>query len=1136
MEEEKGFTHAIVIGGSIGGMLAATVLAKYFKTVTVIEKDSHHDAHTLQQRKGVPQGGNGHLITTKGVKLLLEFFPELDDLLSKKGSDKFDILKNIHIFLGDWLPLFESKLYTYSVTRIYLEYCIRIIVEQNPNINFSYDTAVEEILTNPENTQIIGVITVDKNKNKNKLKANLIIDASGRHTLFPRWLADIGYPRIERTEVSVDIYYSTLIFYRPENITFNKKGIIVGTGYKHLTRTGGLFEVDKDENGRRWQVNLVARGAYAGNNPEDFIAFSHTLLQPDIYELINQAKPVADTFSFFKFDKSVIRHYEKARKLPKGFLVIGDAFAVVNPTYGHGVTNCALEAKLLDKLLASIPLDKIQEPYFKGIKKLIEPSWNIAVYHDFIFPDTKGSAPLFGKQLNAYSDLVNKIAITNQNITLALYKVINLELPSSTLLGKKVLPTVLKYLFHEFTSKLKFIYFKLRQRIFFNNDIIENLKKLPIFKDMETSELKKIARQSFYKFYDKDETIINKNEKIDSLQLVEKGVCVSYYYDDNWQKIILAEFKSGEYFGEQALSQSLNTYNMFIKALEPSVLIIIPRKIINQLFLNQQIEFNLQTDFNLESIKSLHSNILNVITNELLNQPIEEFSDQEIIFLKGQISNKVYILLSGQVNIFLEESKKSKKVTILHPIHLFGELGVLQNQLRAATAVAIGSVKLISIEADIFRKLHKLNPNLQALTSAMSHSYQIPHRGKVLVHAEHIFGLNTVDTLFELDDGRKVIASHVVEKNIFTMQTKDVEATNILIYKTDNIIHQEIGVKDGKVVSITSYENWNELGYACGLLLDNTSISPWQSSLFQGVGSLGSEHSIKNPNDIVCFCTQTPYKKILELIQNEASYESIVNQTGASSVCGSCKPNIMELLGKDGWTPVYIDKIIHLNDQIRSYQLKPFKKDIQAYQPGEHIVIQALINNNWVSRPYTLTSVYDDKDYYEITIKKELLGYFSKFMFEQSKNKLVLRVSAPQGNFHLPEENDKEIVFFAAGIGITPALAFSRSLKHKKNIKHFHIDYSAHGEDRFIYTDEYQDLKANLPNFSINMRNTEKQDRLQKDDIEQLIKKYPTAEFYICGPEKYQKMVYSILKFYHVKNIKFEEFTPIGREFEAHMS
>ena len=46
--------HAVVVGGSMAGLLATRILADYFEHVTLIERDTL--ARAPEPRKGVPQG------------------------------------------------------------------------------------------------------------------------------------------------------------------------------------------------------------------------------------------------------------------------------------------------------------------------------------------------------------------------------------------------------------------------------------------------------------------------------------------------------------------------------------------------------------------------------------------------------------------------------------------------------------------------------------------------------------------------------------------------------------------------------------------------------------------------------------------------------------------------------------------------------------------------------------------------------------------------------------------------------------------------------------------------------------------------------------------------------------------------
>ncbi len=76
--------QAVVIGASMGGLLAARVLTDYFENVTVIERDSLPSK--AEKRKGVPQGQHAHGLLAAGANALKELFSGfLDDLVSSRA-------------------------------------------------------------------------------------------------------------------------------------------------------------------------------------------------------------------------------------------------------------------------------------------------------------------------------------------------------------------------------------------------------------------------------------------------------------------------------------------------------------------------------------------------------------------------------------------------------------------------------------------------------------------------------------------------------------------------------------------------------------------------------------------------------------------------------------------------------------------------------------------------------------------------------------------------------------------------------------------------------------------------------------------------------------------------------------------
>ena len=80
--------RAVVLGASMGGLLAARALADCYDTVTVVERDTLPD--TPVNRRGVPQGRHLHGLLGRGAQILEQFFPGFLDELAAVGVPVVD--------------------------------------------------------------------------------------------------------------------------------------------------------------------------------------------------------------------------------------------------------------------------------------------------------------------------------------------------------------------------------------------------------------------------------------------------------------------------------------------------------------------------------------------------------------------------------------------------------------------------------------------------------------------------------------------------------------------------------------------------------------------------------------------------------------------------------------------------------------------------------------------------------------------------------------------------------------------------------------------------------------------------------------------------------------------------------------
>lgn len=90
--QKQSTTHAIVIGGSIAGLLAARVLSANFTTVTIIERDQLPQG--AETRKGTPQARHGHGLLAGGYQIMARLFPGFGQELIANGALPADVVAN----------------------------------------------------------------------------------------------------------------------------------------------------------------------------------------------------------------------------------------------------------------------------------------------------------------------------------------------------------------------------------------------------------------------------------------------------------------------------------------------------------------------------------------------------------------------------------------------------------------------------------------------------------------------------------------------------------------------------------------------------------------------------------------------------------------------------------------------------------------------------------------------------------------------------------------------------------------------------------------------------------------------------------------------------------------------------------
>jgi len=375
---------AVVIGGSIAGLLTARVLSDHFQKVILVERDRYEDDDN-KVRKGTPQANHIHLLLAKGREILQDFFPEIELDLVKNGANKIDFLNDGRYRLpSGWAQRFESGVITITCTRTLLENTIRRQVQKISNIILQENTSITSFVL--ENSDKISLETLDSKK----IHADLIVDCTGRNTKTPSWLEDAGYPKPKETKVDSFVGYATRRYIPPKNFQKKWKMLMILNKPTINPRAGVIYPI---ENGK-WLVGLSGIGKnYPPVDEKGFLDFVKNLESVELFDALKDATPDSEIHGY-QIQGSRRYHYEEMPRWPENFIVLGDAVSVFNPFYGQGITSAALGVKVLDGMLKKQKLEiDFTKKFQKKLAKIVSLPWVLGISEDLRWPTTLGKRP-----------------------------------------------------------------------------------------------------------------------------------------------------------------------------------------------------------------------------------------------------------------------------------------------------------------------------------------------------------------------------------------------------------------------------------------------------------------------------------------------------------------------------------------------------------------------------------------------------------------------------------------------------------------------------------------------------------------------------------------------------------------------
>jgi 2-polyprenyl-6-methoxyphenol hydroxylase-like FAD-dependent oxidoreductase len=374
---------AVVLGGSVAGLLAARVLADHADTVVVIDRDD--PGESPEARATVPQGTQIHALLPSGLRQLERWFPGFREWALGVGACAAPAEMR-RSYVDGKRKVLGSRAGMLSGSRPFLESLIRRRTLELPNVK----TITARVTGLVFDGDAVTGVRYESGGEQGVERADFVVDAMGRSSRLGDWLADAGWERPAMRRMTVDLNYATAVFRAGAGDPAVNSSIALRSPDRS-SDVAGIAMCRVEDN--RWMITMAG---YVDNRPgstaDEFVRLAKTEFPSEFGEVAGNE--MLGDVRMYRHADSRRREFHALTRLPARLIATGDAVASFNPVYGQGMASATLHASCLSEYLRSRPdLSRPAREFFALQRVVVDAAWDVSTGADLTLPHVDGPYP-----------------------------------------------------------------------------------------------------------------------------------------------------------------------------------------------------------------------------------------------------------------------------------------------------------------------------------------------------------------------------------------------------------------------------------------------------------------------------------------------------------------------------------------------------------------------------------------------------------------------------------------------------------------------------------------------------------------------------------------------------------------------